>query len=68
MSLLLAGPFADWARPRLSYPMGVGRWTLAIALCSITQAFAPLAAFLALLGLGESVMSPSGARHWRDLR
>lgn len=65
-SLLLAGPFTDWVRPRISYPLGVGTWSFATALCSTTQAFAPLAAFLALLGIGESVMIPSGARVIRE--
>jgi len=65
-SLLLAGPFTDWVRPRISYPLGVGAWSLATALCSLTQAFAPLSAFLALLGIGESAMIPSGARVIRE--
>jgi MFS family permease len=65
-SLLLAGPFVDWVRPRVSYPLGVGTWSLATALCSLTQVFAPLAAFLALLGIGESAMIPSGARVIRE--
>jgi ACS family D-galactonate transporter-like MFS transporter len=66
ISLLFAGPFADWARPRVSYPVGVGIWSLATALCSVTQAFAPLATFLTLLGIGESAMIPSGARVIRE--
>jgi MFS family permease len=65
-SLLLAGPFADWVRPRVSYPAGVATWSLATALCSLTQNFVPLAAFLALLGIGESAMIPSGARVIRE--
>ena len=66
VSLLLAGPFTDWLRPRLSFPMGVGVWSLATGLCSTTKIFAPLAAFLALLGIGESAMIPSGARVIRE--
>lgn len=66
LSLLLAGPFTDWVRPRISYPLGVGVWSLATALCSLTKAFAPLAGFLTLLGIGESVMIPSGARVIRE--
>jgi MFS family permease len=65
-SLLLAGPFADWARPRISFPLGVGLWSLATALCSVTTAFAPLAAFRAFVGIGESTMIPSGARVIRE--
>src|SRR5215510_4480254 len=66
LSLLLAGPFADWARPRISFPVGVGLWSIATALCSVTTAFAPLAAFRALVGVGESAMIPSGARVIRE--
>jgi MFS family permease len=66
LSLLLAGPFTDWVKPRISYPLGVGTWSLATALCSLTQNFAPLSGFLALLGIGESVMIPSGARVIRE--
>jgi ACS family D-galactonate transporter-like MFS transporter len=66
VSLLLAGPFTDLMRPKLSYPLGVGTWSLATALCSMTQAFAPLSAFLTLLGIGESAMIPSGARVIRE--
>ena len=65
-SLLLAGPFTDWVRPRISFPLGVGTWSLATALCSLTQAFAPLTAFLTLLGIGESAMIPSGSRVIRE--
>ena len=61
-SLLLAGPFTDWVRPRISYPLGVGTWSLATGLCGLTQSFVPLAGFLGLLGIGESAMIPSGAR------
>jgi len=65
-SLLLAGPFADWARPRLSFPLGVGVWSLATALCSVTTAFAPLSLLRAFVGVGESTMIPSGARVIRE--
>ena len=66
ISLLAAGPLTDWIRPRRSYPLGVATWSLATALCSLTKTFAPLAAFVALLGTGESVMIPSGARVIRE--
>jgi MFS family permease len=65
-SALAAGPLTDRIRPRRSYPLGVGTWSLATALCSLTQNFAPLAAFLALLGIGESLMIPSGSRVIRE--
>ena len=66
LSLLAAGPLTDRIWPRRSYPLGVGTWSLATALCSLTKAFAPLAGFLALLGIGESLMIPSGARVIRE--
>src|SRR5207248_6072503 len=66
VSLLAAGPFTDWVRPRVSFPLGVGVWSFATALCARTKAFAPLAAFLSLLGLGESAMIPSGSRVIRE--
>jgi len=65
-SLLAAGPLTDIIRPRRSYPLGVGMWSFATALCSLTKMFAPLAAFLALLGAGESLMIPSGSRVIRE--
>jgi ACS family D-galactonate transporter-like MFS transporter len=66
LSLLAAGPLTDRIRPRRSYPLGVGFWSLATALCAMTRAFAPLAGFLALLGMGESLMIPSGSRVIRE--
>jgi MFS family permease len=66
VSLLAAGPFTDRVRPRISFPLGVGTWSLATMLCSLTKAFAPLAAFLVLLGIGESAMIPSGSRVIRE--
>jgi MFS transporter, ACS family, D-galactonate transporter len=65
-SLLAAGPLTDRIRPRRAYPLGVGTWSSATALCSLTRAFAPLSAFLVLLGVGESLMIPSGSRVIRE--
>src|SRR6266566_10162672 len=65
-SLLAAGPLTDRMWPRRSFPLGVGTWSLATALCSLTKAFAPLAGFLTLLGIGESLLIPSGARVIRE--
>ena len=65
-SLLLAGPFTDWVRPRISFPLGVGFWSLATALCSMTTSFAPLAFFRAAVGMGEAPMIPSGSRVIRE--
>ena len=66
VSLLAAGPFTDRVRPKMSFPLGVGTWSFATALCATTKAFAPLSAFLALLGIGESAMIPSGSRVIRE--
>jgi MFS family permease len=66
VSLLAAGPLTDWIRPRRSFPVGVGFWSLATAACSLTTSFAPLAVFRALVGVGESVMIPSGSRVIRE--
>jgi len=66
VSLLAAGPLTDWIRPRRAYPARVGFWSLATALCSLTMSFAPLAVLRALVGLGESLMIPSGSRVIRE--
>ena len=66
LSFLAAGPLTDRIWPRRSFPLGVGTWSLATALCSLTKAFAPLAGFLTLLGIGESLLIPSGARVIRE--
>ena len=65
-SLLAAGPLTDRFRPRRTYPIGVGFWSLATALCSLTKSFAPLLVLRAFVGLGESVMIPSGSRVIRE--
>jgi len=66
LSGLLAGPFVDRFRPRRSYPLAVGVWSLATAMCSLTTLFAPLAALRAFVGIGESAMIPSGSRVIRE--
>jgi MFS family permease len=66
LSLILAGPFTDWVRPRVSYPLGVGMWSLATVMCGVTNAFAPLAFFRAFVGVGEAAMIPSGSRVIRE--
>ena len=65
-SLLAAGPLTDWIRPRWSYPIGVGAWSVATALCSLTKSSVPLSVFRALVGVGESLMIPSGSRVIRE--
>ena len=66
LSLILAGPFTDWVRPRLSYPLGVVMWSIATVLCGVTSAFAPLALFRTFVGVGEATMIPSGSRVIRE--
>jgi MFS transporter, ACS family, D-galactonate transporter len=66
LSLILAGPFTDWVRPRLSYPIGVGMWSLATVMCGVTSTFSPLAFFRAFVGVGEAAMIPSGSRVIRE--
>jgi ACS family D-galactonate transporter-like MFS transporter len=65
-SLLLAGPFTDWVRPRRSLPLGIGTWSLATGLCGITAAFWPLAILRGFVGVGESTMIPAGSRVIRE--
>jgi ACS family D-galactonate transporter-like MFS transporter len=62
IALLPSGPFVDWVRARVGYMVGVGLWSLATVLCGTTVAFAPLAAYRALVGVGEGPMIPAGQR------
>jgi MFS family permease len=66
LSLLAAGPVTDRIRPARAFSAGVGSWSLATALCSVTQSFAPLAFLRACVGVGESLMIPSGSRVIRE--
>lgn len=66
VSLLLAGPFTDWARPRHSLSLGMGTWSSATVLCGFTTAFWPLAMLRGLVGVGESTMIPAGSRVIRE--
>jgi len=61
-ALLPSGPFVDRVRARVAYPVGVTIWSVATMLCGLTTVFAPLAAFRALVGVGESPMIPAGQR------
>jgi ACS family D-galactonate transporter-like MFS transporter len=61
-ALLPSGPFVDRVRARVAYPVGVTVWSVATMLCGVTTAFAPLAAFRALVGIGEGPMIPAGQR------
>ena len=60
LSLFVARPLTDRLRPARAFPAGVGSWSLATALCGVTQSFAPLAFLRACVGVGESLMIPSG--------
>ncbi|HTJ24738.1 MAG TPA: MFS transporter [Candidatus Limnocylindria bacterium] len=62
IALLPSGPFVDWVRARVAYPVGVALWSVATMLCGVTFAFTPLAAFRALVGIGEAPMIPAGQR------
>jgi MFS transporter, ACS family, D-galactonate transporter len=61
-SLLPSGPFVDWVRARVAYPVGVTLWSVATMLCGVSFAFGPLAVFRALVGVGEGPMIPAGQR------
>jgi ACS family D-galactonate transporter-like MFS transporter len=62
IALLGAGPFVDWLRARIAYPVGLGLWSVATMLCGLSAAFAPLAVFRAFVGIGEAPMIPAGQR------
>ncbi len=62
VSLLPSGPFVDKVRPRIGYTAGVLLWSIATVLCGTTVAFAPLAAYRGLVGVGEGPMIPAGQR------
>lgn len=66
LSLLAAGPLTDRIGPPRAFPAGVGSWSLATALCGVTQAFAPLAFLRVCVGVGGSLMIPSGSRVIRE--
>jgi MFS family permease len=62
LALLPSGPFVDWVRARVAYPVGVGLWSLATIACGISFAFRPLSVARALVGIGEGPMIPAGQR------
>jgi MFS family permease len=56
---VLAGVLADrWPRPRL-VAAGLGAWSAATALTGTASGFASLAAWRALVGIGEATLPPS---------
>ncbi len=62
LALLPSGPFVDRVRARVGYVLGVGVWSAATVLCGTTVAFAPLAVYRGLVGIGEGPMIPAGQR------
>ena len=62
LALLASGPFVDWVRARIAYPLGIAIWSVATVLCGTTVSFAPLAVFRAFVGVGEGPMIPAGQR------
>jgi MFS family permease len=59
-TMLVAGPFVDRVRARITYPLGVFIWSTATILCGTTVRFSHLAMFRGLLGVGEGPMLGSG--------
>ena len=41
-TMLGAGPFVDWVRARIAYPLAVSFWSVATVLCGTTVRFGPL--------------------------
>ncbi len=62
LTMLFAGPFVDWVRARIAYPLAVSIWSVATVLCGTTVRFAPLSVFRGLVGLGEGPMLGCGYR------
>jgi ACS family D-galactonate transporter-like MFS transporter len=59
-TMLGAGPFVDWVRARIAYPLSVFVWSTATILCGTTVRFGHLAVFRAMLGVGEGPMLGAG--------
>ncbi len=62
VTMLFAGPFVDWVRARIAYPLAVSVWSVATVLCGTTVRFVPLSIFRGLVGVGEGPMLGSGYR------
>jgi len=62
VAIIPSGPFVDWIGARVAYPVAVGVWSVATMLSGISVAFAPLAVFRGLVGLGEGPMIPAGGK------
>jgi MFS family permease len=61
-ALLPSGPFVDWVKAKVGYPVGVGLWSIGTVLCGTTVAFVPLTLFRMLVGVGEGPLIPAGQR------
>ena len=62
LALLPSGPFVDWVKARMGYVVADVIWSAATVLSGVTAAFAPLACFRALVGVGQGPMIPSAQR------
>jgi MFS family permease len=62
LALLISGPFVDRVRARVGYIVGVGVWSVATVLCGTSTAFASLALWRGIVGVGEGPMIPAGQR------
>ncbi len=62
ITMLFAGPFVDWVRARIAYPLAVSIWSVATVLCGTTVRFGPLSFFRGLVGFGEGPMLGCGYR------
>lgn len=67
LSLLAAGPFTDKVRARIAFPSGMSLWSIATMFCAISSAFASLALFRGIVGIGEAPMIPAGSRVIREV-
>ena len=68
ITMLFAGPFVDWVRARIAYPLAVSIWSVATVLCGTTVRFVPLSIFRGLVGFGEGPMLGCRIpRHLRDI-
>jgi ACS family D-galactonate transporter-like MFS transporter len=61
-AVLFAGPLVDLIKAKRAYPLAIGCWSLATALCGTSVSFPFLAICRALVGIGEAPMIPLASR------